>query len=70
MYELIMNGNTYYVVDGFIYTIDTIVIEDLFNNIQVSRPEHDVKLLNYCFYLKISHCIQSRLDPKQCDGYH
>ena len=33
MYELIMNGNTYYVVDGFIYTIDTIVIEDLFNNI-------------------------------------
>ena len=33
MYELIINGNTYYVVDGYFYSIDTIVIENIFDNL-------------------------------------
>lgn len=33
MYELIMNGVTYYIVDGFIYTLDTIPIINLFDTI-------------------------------------
>lgn len=32
-YELIVNGKDYYVVDGFIYTIDTIV--NIFNYVEV-----------------------------------
>ena len=32
-YELTMNGNEYYVVDGFIYTIDTIA--NIFNDIEI-----------------------------------
>ena len=33
MYELIINNKTYYVLDGYLYTIDTLPIECIFDNI-------------------------------------